>query len=331
MNKYGFKSVFASLFTSFIQMKESMGYKSGNRIVYVFKELENAWTDNMPSKPELTKEMLNCWRKLRLNEKNTTIYHKYVIIQQFANYMTNCGLYAYVPSLPLEKDNQFIPYIYTHDEIEKLFNSADSLQLRYFDPRCSMFVMPTLIRLLYATGLRISEALNLINRDVDFNGKSILIRETKTNRDRLIPMSESLESLLRQYMAERARLPITNADAPTSNFFVTPNGTGISICNAYYFFRKILKMSGISFVGGGAGPRVHDLRHTFAVHALMSLSKLGKDIYCTLPVLSVFLGHKNVSSTEGYVRLIAEIYPDIIKDVSGLSSFVFPDITEDPS
>ena len=90
------------------------------------------------------------------------------------------------------------------------------------------------------------------------------------------------------------------------------------------WFRKLLKTCGIPFIGGNHGPRVHDLRHTFAVHSLMQQVRAGADIYCALPILSVYLGHKTLSGTERYVRLTQEMFPDIINLEESVSSYVFP-------
>lgn len=73
-----------------------------------------------------------------------------------------------------------------------------------------------------------------------------------------------------------------------------------------------------------ARPRVHDIRHSFAVHSLEKMVKSGEDIYCALPILSVFLGHKTIAGTEKYVRMTQEIFPEIIKMENHLTSFVFP-------
>lgn len=97
----------------------------------------------------------------------------------------------------------------------------------------------------------------------------------------------------------------------------------------YGWFRIILRKCGIPHCAK-KGPRVHDLRHTFAVHSLMHQVKNGADIYCMLPILAVFLGHKKLSDTEIYVRLTQEMYPDILKQEITITRFLFPSLPNNP-
>jgi integrase len=187
-----------------------------------------------------------------------------------------------------------------------------------------LFIVPAIIRLLYATGLRISEALALKNKDVDFNQKCLIIRKSKNGEERIAPMSGDLEKVLKQYLHYRDRMPIPRIKDINGYFFVSPNGTNCCQGSVYTWFRKALSISGIPFIGDHQGPRVHDLRHTFAVHALAQMSKSGLDIYYSLPLISTFLGHKSIGSTDHYVRLTAEMYPDLLKDEKGVCAYVFP-------
>lgn len=76
------------------------------------------------------------------------------------------------------------------------------------------------------------------------------------------------------------------------------------------------------------GPVVHSFRHTFSVHSLAMLAESGEDLYCSLPILSSFLGHQNLESTNGYVRLTAEMYPGLVKDIGSISQDVFPKFSD---
>ena len=83
-----------------------------------------------------------------------------------------------------------------------------------------------------------------------------------------------------------------------------------------HFKKVILKYSGIPYKGGGSGPRVHDLRHTFAVNAMDKMVDEGKDLYVALPILSAYLGHESVSATERYVRLTAQRHSKVTDSLS---------------
>ena len=325
-DKYGLKSVFLHMFCAFIKHKEDMGYRSSIRIVYVFRELEASWASNWPTEIVFTKQLYDLWKGARLNEAETTVYHKISIIRQFCKYMGYCGLSAYVPSLPKRTSHRYIPKIFTNEELSRIFRAVDALRSGYVSTKTSLWCMPTLFRLLYATGMRIGEALTLKNADVNLDSRVITLRTTKNDKDRLIPMSDSIVLLLKQYCGYRDRMLIKRVSTPDSHFFPSFKGTRMKNTTPEKWFRKTLHSAGIPFIGGTHGPRVHDLRHTFAVHTLMNQARAGKDIYSILPLLSVFLGHKHLASTETYVRLTCEMFPEINEQVSAVTSFIFPTI-----
>lgn len=95
------------------------------------------------------------------------------------------------------------------------------------------------------------------------------------------------------------------------------------------FFHKLLKICNIPYIGNRQGPRIHDLRHTFAVHSLVQMGHNGMDLYTGLPILSACLGHRSLSSTEKYVRLTCMMYPEFEKQCSPINAFVYPKITTD--
>lgn len=224
------------------------------------------------------------------------------------------------------KRSDFIPRIFTHGEIQLLFSKADSLRVQQYQPDLGLFPMPTLLRILYATGIRIGEAINLNNEDVNFEKGIITIKKTKNQRQRIIPITYSLDLLLRQYLQHRDQMPIKDVNIKQNPLFISHNGTRIKRGATYCWFRKILKLCDIPFIGGHHGPRLHDLRHTFAVHTLIKQVKSGKDLYCLLPILSVFMGHKTLQGTEPYVRLTIEMFPELNTQISDISSYIFPSL-----
>ena len=325
MINYTFRSVFASYFMSFVRMKAAMGFTT-SKIEYIFKELDELYSTMPLSEPILTKDLVKAWRDSRLNDSERTLYDKWSIISQFSRYMCHCGFVCYVPPMPRQKDKFFIPRIFTHEEMKRFFATADGLRTNYIQPQSSLFSMPTLFRMLYATGIRIGEALNLNNEDINIEKGTILIRKSKNQRQRIIPITPSLGEVLRQYMFYRNRMPIKSICCKESPFFVSHTGKRIPSKTAYAWFRKILKLCNIPFIGGNHGPRVHDLRHTFAVHTLIKQVKAGKDMYCLLPILSVFMGHKTLFGTESYVRLTSEMFPELNLQIGSISSYVFPSL-----
>ncbi|MDD3724822.1 MAG: tyrosine-type recombinase/integrase [Bacteroidales bacterium] len=325
MINYIYKSIFAPHFKSFVRMKAAMGFTTP-KIEYILKELDELFVVMDTKEPVLTREMIRTWRESRLNDSERTLYDKWSIISQFSRYMCHCGFISYVPRMPRQKDKYFIPKIFTSEEITRFFEAADNLRCNAFAHNHSLFSIPALFRTLYATGMRIGEAVNLSNEDVNFDKRQILIKKTKNQRQRIIPINPGLEKVLGQYVDNRSRMPIKNVDDPEAPFFINHAGASISKGSAYNWFRKVLKKCGIPFIGGNKGPRLHDLRHTFAVHSLMKQARAGKDIYCLLPILSVFMGHKTLAGTESYLRLTSEMFPELNLQIGAVSSYVFPSL-----
>lgn len=144
----------------------------------------------------------------------------------------------------------------------------------------------------------------------------------------MVPVNSSLEAVMKQYESYRNRMPIEGLMNKESFFFVSAIGEPLAAKTAYRWFKKVLRQCGIPHIGKNQGPRVHDIRHTTAIHSLEKMVKGGIDIYCALPILSTFLGHKSITGTEKYVRMVQEIYPDIIGMQNPVSSFVFPNKPE---
>jgi integrase/recombinase XerD len=156
-------------------------------------------------------------------------------------------------------------------------------------------------------------------RDVDLDTGILTIMDGKFNKDRLVPLSNELLHRCRAY-AKQVHM-FSDAEA---YFFPAPNGKAITIGNVYKNFRKFLWKAGISHGGWGKGPRVHDFRHTFAVHCLRRWVMEGRDLTAYLPVLKTYLGHHSFSDTSQYLRLTAELYPNITAKVEHAFGHVIP-------
>jgi integrase len=324
MNKFNYGSIYAPYFKQFVALKNGLGYES-LKTEWVFLEFDKFFTDNNITTLGITSKQIELWRATRINDAPSTIYTKFTILSQFCKYMCQVGYDCYIPRLPLNPlKNSFTPHIFSKREIADIFQACDNMRL--YDKHMStiLFFVPTIIRLLYATGLRISEAIALKNKDVDFNRLCLYIRKSKNGEERIAPLSDSLVDVLKQYLHYRDRMPISQINNTNGYFFVCPDGTNCRQGSVYGWFRKALTISGIPHIGNHQGPRVHDLRHTFAVHSLVQMAKSGQDLYCSLPLLSQCLGHKSLDATERYVRLTSEMYPDLLKDEKGICAYVFP-------
>ncbi|KAA6322294.1 Tyrosine recombinase XerC [termite gut metagenome] len=253
------------------------------------------------------------WREKISGHHPATIYREVSILARFLRYMCGLGHECYIPTLPKRPLKDFVPYIYSKDEMEKIFNVADALRMEQKCHQSIMMIMPALLRLLYSTGIRIGEALSIKNRDIDFNRHVIILNETKNGCQRLVPLNSTMDVVLKQYLLYRNRMPIAGLDNPDNPLFVSGIGKSPAQSTVYSNFHKIIKKAGILYKGGHKGPNIHGIRHTSCVHVMLKMIHKGKDMYCCLPVLSAFMGHKHVIDTEMYIHLTKEMYPELIK------------------
>lgn len=312
MAEYRYQSCLAAYMMQLMEEKRAHGHES-EYLPLEFRLIDIYLVEH-PTGTEITEDYYRQWLA-NLDDGNIsrkTIYKKASAFCQLLRYMRNIGIECHVPRLPREHDHRFIPYIYSHDEVQNLFVAADSLRIRIGMNRTCLMPIPALIRLLYSTGMRVGEAVGLKNRDVDFARHKLLLESTKNRHQRFCPINPSLEAVLRDYKGYRDRLPIEHLTDDDSPFFVSRTGLALDRSDVERWFRNILKNAGIPYRGHFAGPRVHDLRHTACVHAMVKLANEGMDLQCSLPVLSKFLGHLDPYSTERYLRLTQEMYPDVI-------------------
>jgi integrase len=199
---------------------------------------------------------------------------------------------------------KFVPHIFTVEELRQTLQGA--LNLR---PRGSNTQRPrtffTLLLVLYATGLRISEAQALRIGDVNLEDGTLLIRESKFFKARVVPVSDDLRTNLRDYLA-RLDVPRTNA-AATSPLFQKGRGRGYSLAGLQTAGTQILRDAGVKPRSGRVGPRLHDLRHTFAVRCIERWYADGSDVQNLLPRLATYMGHGDISATLHYITITQEI------------------------
>lgn len=188
------------------------------------------------------------------------------------------------------------PYIWTHDEIRRLLDAA-----RLLSPLRAV-THETLFGLLAATGMRIGEAIGLDRRDIDVDAAVITIRDAKFGRTRLVPIHRSTGAALAAYTARRNAL---SPDTTATAFFVTTTGTPLRYGGVRQVFNELTAAIGLRTPT--SRPRVHDLRHTFAVRTLIDWHRAGVDIDGRLPVLSTYLGHVNPSGTYWYLTAAPEL------------------------
>lgn len=306
--EYRFYGALSKLCLDFVAEKRAMGL-SFNIESRKMREFSRFSTNFRIPANTLTEEVVKQWIELRPGETSNNRYKRFSLIKNFAEYMQRLGHTAYIPSVDEigKHRREFVPYIFTHDEIRRFFLSVDAMKLSTPSraPRRHL-IMPVLFRVLYCCGLRVSEACCLQGSDVDLKEGILTIHDSKFGRTRYVPMSNELADVCRDYAQTRHI-----SKQGTDWFFAAPDGGRYSENTIYRTFRELLRESEISHFGRGKGPRLHDFRHTFCVHCLQKWVKEGAELTTVLPRLTAYLGHTNFQATEQYLRLTAEVYPEI--------------------
>jgi len=320
-----YSGVLADICKNFIIEKRAVGYLY-KREAKQLSEFSRFSENFVIPANTLTEEVVKAWINKKTTDSDRNRYARFSLIKQFSEYMQRMGYSTYCPKrdeIGKTYHNNYIPYIFTHEEIKKFFEAADAMPVRSISPRRHL-VMPVMFRILYCCGLRVSEATELCDKDVDLDEGILVIHNSKFGKTRYVPMSAELTGVCAKYA--KTRLIAEQGD---DWFFAAPDGGHYSVKEIYYVFRNLLWQAEISHGGRGKGPRVHDFRHTFCVHCLQKWVKKGADPSTVLPRLSAYLGHDGFESTERYLRMTAEVYPEISELMQEKYGYVIPKNEED--
>ena len=240
-----------------------------------------------------------------------TVAKRHRALGGFYRYLlTRHGIHPPVlPRAPKSHTTTFVPYIYSHEEIRRLLQAtpvACQNPLALLDED----TLRTLLLLLYGAGLRLGEAIRLDVGDVDLDEAVLIVRRTKFFKTRLVPLGKELTRVMVDYRRHRDRQPAQGADCP---FLRMRNGERIEQFAVERTFRLLRKITKVSREGGTRRqPRLHDLRHTAAVHRLIAWYRRGADLQYLLPRLATYLGHKDLSGTQHYLTLT----PTLLQEAS---------------
>ena len=304
---------FKNIAPLYIEYKKSLGFYAESEYNEL-KRLDKYFYNKGINEVKLTKDMVEEYAMLRENESPQTQAKRLSILKKFAIYLQKMGYSnIYVHHIkPSKKDSKFKPYIYSKKDLNIIFEYLDKHQ---YDTN-SIFncVLPILIRILYGTGLRRGEAINLKHTDVDLDKKILTIYDGKENVTRIVPISKSLSESCETYKSKF----LSNKQY----FLCDSNGNKLNSHITEHFQKTLKKLNILR--PDGTPPRLHDFRFTFAVNALEKMDKDGQDLYTTLPILCKYLGHKNLEATEYYLLLVKDYFINITdKEEKYYSNFKF--------
>jgi integrase/recombinase XerD len=310
----------AGAVTALAAEKRAVGYKydAEERVLARFEAFCQA---EFPGAVTVTRASAEAWitSARQRGVRPATLQGLAAPVRELARWLGRRGTEAYVlPAGTLPRPARYVPHIYTDQELSALFAATDGCRFSSEAPFRHL-VMPVLFRTVYACGLRASEARLLRPGDVDVVAGVLQVRDAKGGKDRQVPVSGALRERLAGYQAQAPGRPGWGWFFPGSS-----PGQPLTLGNVYKNFRRFLWQARISHGGPGRGPRVHDLRHTFAVNNLRSWFGQGEDAGALLPVLQAYMGHSSIGDTAYYLRLTADSYPQIAARVQQAFGDIVP-------
>lgn len=282
----------------YLELRRSMGYRlrRAEKLLAQFV----AYCDDVDIET-VTIEVALQWATLPEGASSSWVCHRLGVVRAFSRYLAVID-----PAHQVVPPNAFphhrvraVPFLYTETEVLAMMSAAGSLPSPV---RQATFA--TIIGLLWATGMRIGEAIRLDRDDVDLTGGMVTVRDTKFGKTRELPVHETVTVALAAYAQRRDQwFP----QATSSAFFVSAAGTRVIYCNFHLGFKQLVQSAGLERRSPSCRPRPHDLRHAFAVRTLIGWYRDGVDVEANLPKLSTYLGHVLPAHTYWYLSAAPEL------------------------
>lgn len=280
---------------NFIKQKKFLGYKYNtdtcvlNEFITLLKEINITI---------VTKEVIEYYAEHNPNWNTSTLNRNIRVIKEFCKYLKTQDIECYqIPDKKyVIKQTKYVPYVFSHKEIVKIMNNLNITKNYCSYSYIATIEYPIIIKLLYQTGMRIGEVLELKVKDYLSIDQCFYLKETKNNSERLIYLSDKLNNEILNYYN---KFHYNTSD--DDYLFKNKNNQKISRKTIENYFYNILELCEIKRKQNG--PRLHDLRHTFIVHTIEKLLNNGKNVEAYLPILQVQVVHKSLNSLEYYFRL----------------------------
>ena len=314
-----YNGIFKKQIEEFILEKKSLGYKY-IREEEIMEEFDKYTIKENITSNILSKDLIINWINTH-NVKLITKKHYGDIMREFGKYLFKLDNSSFIlPNKYYPIKSDFKAYIYSNDELNRFFKSIKTNFMVDNIQKQNLYYL--IFQLLYATGMRVTEVLTIKINNIDFNNQSILLEDCKNGNERIIYLKESIFNLIVDYHNKY------NKQKYTDNYFFTiKNNKQLNRNLVYSNFRKILSLSDINH--SEFGPRVHDFRHTMAVYSFKNNVDNDYDLLTFLPILSAYLGHKDIYATEKYLHLVSDMYPDIRNKIEFYDNFKVKEFTNE--
>ena len=305
MSPLKFQSLLAVQIQNFINLRQLSGtdYHSQVQLLGYFNRF---LVEEHLVEPHITRKIVDRYLESLSHLAPRSRFNRFCVVKQLCEYLARNDHLGYVPDplrvIPSRGAHQ--PYIYSSSEIQALLAAASELP-----PENSLrpHTYQTLLGILYSTGIRIGEASALNLEHFHSEEQLLYIAEGKFRKARWVPLSDSTCQALQQYIHKRLQMTPRSPDSP---FFINQRSCQLHHCTVNQTFRHLLRQCDIHH-SKNTNPRIHDLRHTFAVHRLLAWYRDGQDVNARLPWLATYMGHVDVHSTQVYLRATPELIEQV--------------------
>ena len=290
----------------YVALRRSLGYvmKEGDFLLPSFV----AYLEDRNAR-HITTELALAWAISPSGVLPITRQQRLGVVRGFAKYLKTLDDTTEVPPTDLlpASYSRVTPYLYSDEEIERLMAAARSLS-----PELRGLTYATLIGLLAVSGMRIGEAIRLDRDDVDYRTSLLVVRNSKNEKAREVPLHATTLEALSTYAKIRDR---HYAQPSCESFFVSTIGTRLYPACVDKTHRALVALADLNGRGSRCRPRIHDLRHSFAVKTLIGWYRDGRDVDACMPLLSKVLGHASPASTYWYLQAAPELLALVARQV----------------
>lgn len=289
-----------SALADYLAMRRSLGYKLRRTEKLLFQFVEYAEANGAD---RVTTDLALNWARLPADGAVSWWSSRLTVVRKFANFVNTLEPKTEVPPadlLPGRKSRRAVPFLYSDSEIATLVHAAASI----FPSPLRVLTCQTWLQLLVVTGMRVGEAIRLDRKDVDFDGGVLTVWMSKFGKSRELPLHPSTVEALRAYLQQRDRL---FPNPPSPSLFISSAGTRLLYCNMSWDYIRLVRHAGLKPRSKDCRPRIHDLRHTFAVRTIIDAYKTDANVGARLALLSTYLGHVHPGHTYWYLSAAPEL------------------------
>lgn len=290
--------VLEALLADYLTLRRSLGYRLQRP-----EKLLNQFLHYLAAAGQevVTVEAALQWAQLPIGGATSWRAHRLSVVRGFATYLHAVDPAHQVPAADLlpHHRQRAVPYLYSEAEVAALMSASASLRTPLRRATIS-----TLIGLLAVTGIRVGEAIGLDRADIDLSAGRLLVRHGKFDKTRQLRLHPSTSEALKRYQRLRDQVA---PQGPTPAFLVSEAGTRLRYCNVQDTFQRLVARAGLAPRSSRCRPRIHDLRHSFAVHSMIDAYTTGQDGQVRLTLLCTWLGHVHPASTYWYLSASPEL------------------------